>query len=92
MIKIIRKKSEHLILTVIILCQGIILVILNQHFDYINRYSFTTKIFNLTYLVLSIIFLKYFWLSEDKVDELNSNVEIDNNVFNINKFNSDEFK
>ncbi len=65
------KMSEHLIITLIILFQGIFLVILNQHFDYINKYSFLTKIFNLIYLVLSIIFLKYFWFSKSKAEYLN---------------------
>lgn len=86
------KISEHLIVTIIILFQGTFLVILNQHFDYINKYSFITKIFNLLYFVLSIIFLKYFWLLKDKVDELNSNEEIDNNAFNFSALNGDDFR
>lgn len=92
MINIKGKMREHLIITMIILFQGIFLVILNQHFDYTNKYSFITKIFNLVYLILSIIFLKYFWLQKDKVDKLNSNVETDNNVFNFCQLNSDDFK
>lgn len=86
------KISEHLIVTIIILFQGTFLVILNQHFDYINKYSFITKIFNLLYFVLSIIFLKYFWLLKDKVDELNSNPEMDNNAFNFSALNGDDFR
>jgi len=86
------KKNEPLIVTILILFQGIILVILNQHFDYINKYSFIIKIFNLIYLVLSIILLKYFWSSKDKIDQLNSNTKRDNNVFNFSTFNSSDFK
>lgn len=73
LINIKGKINEHLIITIIILLQGIFLVILNQHFDYTNKYSFTIKIFNLIYLFLSIMFLKYFWFSKDKIDEFNNN-------------------
>ncbi len=58
--------SEHLVITIIILSQGIFLVILNEYFNYINKYLLITRIFNLIYLVLSIILIKYFWLSKDK--------------------------
>ncbi|OPY56085.1 MAG: hypothetical protein A4E55_02227 [Pelotomaculum sp. PtaU1.Bin035] len=86
-----RKISEHVIITIIILFQGIFLVILNEYFNYINKYLLITRIFNFIYLVLSIMLLKHFWLSKDK-EEINSFVGIDKNVFNINTLDSNELK
>ncbi|MCG9968560.1 hypothetical protein L9W92_10895 [Pelotomaculum terephthalicicum JT] len=70
------KMKEPLILTTIVLSQGIILVILNMYFGYINKYSLITKLLSLIYFSLSIIFLKYFWSLKDEVDELTRNTEM----------------
>lgn len=86
------KNNVHFIITIVILFQGLFLVILNQHFGYISKYLFITKIFSLTYLVLSLIFLKYFWLSKEQTNQLNSNMENDDNAFNFSTFNSDDLR
>jgi len=82
------KMREPLIVTAIVLSQGIILVILNMYLGYTNNYLLITKMLSLTYFVLSIIFLKYFWSLKDKVDESIRNTEMSNNEFNFSTFNS----
>lgn len=86
------KMKEPLIVTTIVLSQGIILVILNEYFGYINDYSLITKILSLVYFTLSIIFLKYFWSLKDEIDESIRNAEMNNNEFNFSTLNSGDFK
>jgi len=83
------KMREPLIVTAIVLSQGIILVILNEYLGYMNNYLLVTKILSLVYFTLSIIFLKYFWSLKDEIDESIRDTEMNNNEFNLNTFNSD---
>lgn len=82
------KMREPLIVTTVVLSQGIILVILNMYFGYINNYSLITKIFSLVYFTLSILCLKYFWLLKDEIDKSIRNTEMNNNEFTFGTFNS----
>ncbi len=84
------KLKEPLIVTAFVLSQGIILVILNMYFGYINDYSLTTKIINLIYFFLSILVLKHFWSLKDEVDVLIRNAEMNNNELRFGAFNSDD--
>ena len=86
------KMKVPLIVTTFVLSQGIILVIINLYFGYINNYSLITKILSLVYFTLSVIFLKYFWLLKDEMDESIRNTEINKNEINFSAFNSGEFK
>ncbi|KJS17463.1 MAG: hypothetical protein VR69_05025 [Peptococcaceae bacterium BRH_c4b] len=85
------KMKGPLIVTTIVLFQGIILVILNMYFGYINNHSLITKIFSFVYFTLSIIFLKYFWSLKDEIDESIRSAEMHNNEINFNTFNSGDF-
>lgn len=87
-----KKMKEPLIVTTIVLSQGIILVILNLYFGYIDNYSLIPKMFSLVYFILSIIFLKYFWLLKDEMDESIRNAEMDSNASTFNTLNSDYLK
>ncbi len=87
-----RKMTVPLIVSTVILFQGIILVILNEYFGYMNDYSFITKIFSLAYFTLSFIFLKFIWSFKDEIDKLIRNAGMDNNEFNFSTFNSIDFE
>lgn len=84
--------KEPLILTTIVLSQGILLVVLNEYFLYISNYSLVTKILSLVYFTLSIIFLKYFWSLKDEIDKSIRNAGMSNNEFNLSTFNSGDPK
>ena len=86
-----RKMTVPLIATITILFQGIILVAINQYFDYINNNSLIIKVLSLLYFTISIIFLKFFWSLKDENDELIRNAGMDNNEF-FDTFNSSDFE
>lgn len=86
------KLKEPLIMTTFVLSQGVILVILNMYFGYINNYSLITKIINLIYFFLSIVILKHFWSLKDEMDELIRNAEMNKSEFNFSTFNINDSK
>jgi magnesium-transporting ATPase (P-type) len=65
-----KRFAKYFYITVIVLIQGMILVILNQQFDFFNKYLFAIKLFSLFYVVITICLLKVLL----------------NNINNINKF------
>ena len=87
-----RKMTVPLVVTAIVLFQGIILLSINEYFIYTNNHSFIIKIFTLVYFTICIIFVKFFWLQKDEIDELIRNAGMDNNEINFNTFNSGNFE
>ncbi len=86
------KMKVPLIVTTYVLSQGIMLVILNMYFGYLNIDSLITKLLSLIYFSLSIIFLKYFWSQRDEMDESIRNMEMYKNEIGFSAFNGGEFK
>jgi len=61
-------KNKCLIVTIILLIQGIVFTIFNQQYDYFNKYILTIKIFDLFFITISIFIIKI--LFNNKYDKL----------------------
>ncbi|MDF9407805.1 hypothetical protein L7E55_05435 [Pelotomaculum isophthalicicum JI] len=58
--------SANLFVTLIILFQGVFLAVINQHLDYLGKYSFAIKLLCVIFFISSVFFLNEYMVVMDK--------------------------